>query len=141
MDWAKWAFRSAATVVAEDTLPADVHVHGRVEPAEPRGPFAEKYFDEVTIGELRFALIDKDGGVLYEDTLATDGSYDFTLPAGTPVGLDVDVFITGLCRPAHGRARPERGSTHWLCLLSGLDRAELQPIDHRLCPGHDDPEW
>jgi hypothetical protein len=77
--------------VADHTR-TDMDVSGRVE--YTRGDYVgDRSARTVPAGNLRFSLIDTDGIELYKGWLESDGSFDFTVPAGTDVAIDLDASI------------------------------------------------
>ena len=75
-----------------DRTQTDIDVSGRVEYI--RGNYiGDRSAESIPAGNLRFALIDTDGIVLYDGWLEDDGSFDFVIPQGTDVAIDLDAVI------------------------------------------------
>ena len=75
-----------------DRTRADIDVSGRVE--YTLADYAEdRSAKTAPAGNLRFALIDTDGIVLYDGRLENDGSFAFVIPEGTDVAIDLDATM------------------------------------------------
>jgi len=77
--------------VADHTI-ADIHVTGSV--AYEQGAFVgDPDARTVPAAGLRFALYDTDAIVLHEGVLDDNGGFDFVVPAGADVAIDLDVVL------------------------------------------------
>lgn len=94
--------------VADRTI-ADIHFTGQV--GYEIGKHAkDTHTQTAPAANFRYAVIDTDGILLHEDNLSPYGSFDFILPSGTDVGLDLDVILRVYAEdPTAGKVLDEIG--------------------------------